>query len=162
MNLIGRKFGRLEVIANANNKGYVVCKCDCGNICTIRADCLTRKKHQVSCGCYRREIARITGSRVIHQNSKGRLEKIAKYGTNISAILKDTPNANNKSGYKGVWYNAARGVYESYISFGGKKHNLGCYRNLQDAVKARKVAEDRYFKPIIDAIIQENAQRIGA
>lgn len=62
MNLIGRKFGRLRVIANASRKGYVVCKCDCGNIHEVRACSLTKRKQPtVSCGCYRREVVSITG-----------------------------------------------------------------------------------------------------
>ena len=43
MNLIGKRFGRLEVVSNANKHGYVSCKCDCGNFKDIRATSLTKK-----------------------------------------------------------------------------------------------------------------------
>lgn len=53
MNLIGQRFGRLEVVdADAVRKGYVICKCDCGNTKSIRATQLTQTRCPTrSCGC---------------------------------------------------------------------------------------------------------------
>lgn len=143
MNLIGRKFGRLRVIANASRKGYVVCKCDCGNIHEVLACNLTKRKQPtVSCGCYRREVVSITGKNNIHKNSAKRNAINEKYGTNVAMISNTNPPRNNKSGHKGVWYDPVHGVYQAYIGFQHKKYALGTYKNLDDAVKARQEKED--------------------
>lgn len=59
-NLTGKRFGRLVVIKKADppegkeNITWWVCKCDCGNICTIRAKSL-KSGDTKSCGCLHRE-----------------------------------------------------------------------------------------------------------
>lgn len=59
--LTGNKYGKLTVLerdfSNARNKKkavYWFCKCDCGNIKSVRADHLKAGKTQ-SCGCFRTE-----------------------------------------------------------------------------------------------------------
>jgi hypothetical protein len=52
--LTGRRFNRLLVLEYAGSKGhkhYWKCRCDCGNIKTIRADSLKGGRYK-SCGCY--------------------------------------------------------------------------------------------------------------
>jgi predicted hydrolase (HD superfamily) len=48
---------------------------------------------------------------------------------------------NNKSGYNGIFW------YEKYkywqVQCG--RHHIGQYKNLKDAIKARKIAESQYF-----------------
>lgn len=59
-NLIGQKFGRLTVIERhitEDNKVYWKCKCDCGNIVTIRPDSL-KSGHTKSCGCLQKETVK--------------------------------------------------------------------------------------------------------
>lgn len=55
-NLKNKKFNRLKVIEYDKHKGgsYWVCKCDCGNITSVRAGSL-KGGHTKSCGCARRE-----------------------------------------------------------------------------------------------------------
>lgn len=71
--LTGRRFGRLTVIAETDERrnGAVMwlCKCDCGNYTTVRANHLKRGG-VMSCGCYNRDI--ITR----HGLSKTRLHSI--------------------------------------------------------------------------------------
>lgn len=54
-NLTNRRFWKLLVIKLAfskNKKTYWECKCDCGNICNVSQQALTRKiKPRKSCGC---------------------------------------------------------------------------------------------------------------
>jgi hypothetical protein len=56
-NLVGKRFGKLVVLAysGAASRGRTKweCKCDCGNIKIIMADSLSGNK-TVSCGCYRK------------------------------------------------------------------------------------------------------------
>lgn len=53
-NLVGRKFGKLIVLSQdtsrESNFSYWVCRCECGNIKSIRGTSLTSGK-QISCGC---------------------------------------------------------------------------------------------------------------
>lgn len=60
MKNIGKKFGRLTVLSIdkiVNKRKYYLCKCECGNIKSIRSDSLTSGKTQ-SCGCLNKEVSR--------------------------------------------------------------------------------------------------------
>jgi len=55
----GIRFGRLVVIQRQMKKGthwYFLCRCDCGNETSVRADHLRTRKIR-SCGCLHREAA---------------------------------------------------------------------------------------------------------
>ncbi len=64
--LTNQKFGRLTVIerdTETTKKGvYWKCKCDCGNITSVRSNCLTSGDTK-SCGCYYRETRQATGKK---------------------------------------------------------------------------------------------------
>lgn len=88
---VGKKYGRLTVIerAGSNASGYALwkCKCDCGNECIARGDCL-RSGQTKSCGCLRKEAINIVahhGYRRTHidetGNRYGRLTVIRRGGT---------------------------------------------------------------------------------
>lgn len=58
LNLMGQRFGRLEVIAPAPNKNgrtAWLCKCDCGNEIEVITKSL-RDGNTSSCGCLHKEI----------------------------------------------------------------------------------------------------------
>ena len=50
----------------------------------------------------------------------------------------------NKSGARGVWV-TKKGKYHAVISVNNKRHCLGTYEKLEDAVSARHEAEMKYF-----------------
>lgn len=62
VNLIGKRFGRLEVIApappivyyNGRKRTAWSCLCDCGNVCTVVA-CSLKSGSTTSCGCVKIE-----------------------------------------------------------------------------------------------------------
>ena len=59
LDLVGSRFGRLVVLEKSQNKSkwgeiFWLCKCDCGNTKTVRANQLTRGVTK-SCGCLQRE-----------------------------------------------------------------------------------------------------------
>lgn len=60
--LTGKKFGRLTVIGlddeRSSRRTYFWCKCDCGNIKSVRSDSLLSGKIR-SCGCLKKEQDRI-------------------------------------------------------------------------------------------------------
>ena len=157
MDLTGRRFGRLVVVSKTLRNGYVLCQCDCGNQKEIRATSLTKQNHPTrSCGCIQREIAGIIGTATVAENTKRRIETDVRYNTNFGVIEQDKPPVNNRSGKKGVCYNARRNLWEAYISVHRKKINLGRFAKYEDAVKARQCAEEEYFLPLIE---QKNTQQ---
>ena len=152
MDLLGNKYGRLTVTDNAQRKGYVVCRCECGNSLEVRATSLTKKKEPTrSCGCLHREVVRQIGAHNIAENSKDRLTTDIRYNTNFGVIEQDTPPVNNTSGKKGVWFNKSRNRWEAYINVHNKRIHLGRYEKREDAEKARVKAEEEYFRPLIEA-----------
>lgn len=59
---IGDKVGRLEVIGKSdkigkNSERYLICKCDCGNICEVASNHLAGHTTR-SCGCLARQVAK--------------------------------------------------------------------------------------------------------
>lgn len=153
MDLTGRRFGRLVVSPEPSGRvGYVVCDCDCGNTAVIRASSLTKSKNPTqSCGCVRKEIVSKIGKKTIKSNSERIIATNMRYNTNFQIIESTTPNSRNKSGYKGVWYDPKRGVYEAYIGLHKKKICLGRFKHIDDAINARKAAEEELFAPLIAA-----------
>lgn len=56
---------------------------------------------------------------------------------------------NNHTGYVGISQDK-HGCYVASITIKKKRIYLGYFKNLEDAIKARKRAEEKYHKPIID------------
>jgi hypothetical protein len=63
IDLTGKRFGRLLVVARAENgrggRRRWVCVCDCGNTTTVFGHCLRRRDATRSCGCLAREQTRV-------------------------------------------------------------------------------------------------------
>lgn len=86
---------------------------------------------------------------------KGRkvMDKVraAKAGAGLPHAL----NKNSTTGQKGVSYQKKLGTYRAYITINRKQIHLGSFATIEEAVKARKAAEEKYFKPMqekVDAI----------
>lgn len=72
IDLTGQRFGRLVVLARAENKGSKVqwlCKCDCGKLTITLGDSLRFGRTQ-SCGCRQREVARVLKTKYPNKNSR--------------------------------------------------------------------------------------------
>ena len=99
--LTNQRFGRLVVLERAENDKHSctcwVCKCDCGNIKTIRGNAL-RRGLTVSCGCYHKED--LTNRLTTHNASKTRLFREWQY------MKRRCYNPN----YKFYSYYGARGI----------------------------------------------------
>lgn len=95
-NLYGNKYNRLTVISEQpiirEKKTYWLCKCDCGNETTTRADQL-KSGHTTSCGCQKKESV---SAALIKRNTKDGLRFHPMY--NMWAKMKDRCcNEKNKS-----------------------------------------------------------------
>lgn len=145
IDLTGQVFGELYVVELSNRKGkdgtrLWMCECNCGNTIYLHGYSL-RHGHYRSCGC-KRDIKRDAGA-------KKHIESDRIDGTRKSA-LKSKLHKGNKSGYKGVAWIESRKKWRAYIGFKGKQIFLGNYDNKDDAIAARKKAEEKYHKPYLD------------
>lgn len=139
--ITGKRFGRLVVIKELGNR-KVLCKCDCGK------EKIINKSHLVdgdirSCGC------------LLRNQAKNNQEKYYQDGTYISALKNTEATSRSKSGVRGVCWHSGRGKWRASIGFKGKNYELGLFDDIHDAIKARKEAEDRFYKPVIDAFFEE-------
>ena len=78
INLLGERFCRLLVIAEAGNDGHGhaqwICKCDCGNLTHPITSYDLRKGKSKSCGCLQKDVSR---KRILtHGQTKTRLYRI--------------------------------------------------------------------------------------
>lgn len=150
-NIKGKKFGRLLVLEGTDKRskwnGSVIwkCKCNCGNITYASAGDLVDGAVR-SCGCLQKEGVSERGkesaSNLINYNKKYNLIE----GTNIQIITREEPSKNNTSGIIGVFWDKDSQKWRATISFKNKTHYLGRYENKEDAIKARKQAEEKLHK----------------
>ena len=84
--LTGKKFNMLTALyideeKTINGNVYWVCKCDCGNIKSVKASSLTRKRGIKSCGCLK-HVPHVTNSKKIDMIGKrfGRLLVVEEKG----------------------------------------------------------------------------------
>lgn len=134
LDLTGQRYGKLVVIGPAENIGTRtawLCRCDCGQETVIRSNRL-RSGHTSSCGC---------GAPGSGAGPRG-LTYID--GTCVEMLRAKTVRRNNTSGVPGVDWVARKQRWRASICFKGKRYYLGSYRSFDDAVKARKEAEEQF------------------
>ncbi len=141
--LTGMRFGRLTVIEPApkekkEDRTSWVCRCNCGNICVCSSLYLKRGSTK-SCGCLRED----------HQREAIKTSVHVVDGTCIEKISSKAMFSNNTTGTRGVYRNGA-GKWKAAIGFQGKVYNLGTYADYDDAVAARKEAEENLYVPFLE------------
>lgn len=151
VNLKDRVFGRLKVIERVvDNPHYVVCECECGTICTVRASNLTKAFNPTrSCGCLRREKSRETGKRTLIMNSVHRDGMNKRFNTLFHMIENPKLHKNNTTGHRGVTLDKKTGKYKASIGLHKKLYNLGTYKTKEEAIVARLAAEEEMYAPLI-------------
>lgn len=139
MDLTGHRYGKLTVLQPAENidgRTAWVCLCDCGNKTVVKTYHL-RCGHTKTCGCQ-------------HTKSKDNpLGLTFVDGTCLEVLAGSAARGNNISGVRGVHWMAGKQVWRAEICFKGKRRYLGVYRNREDAVKARKRAEEELYEPFL-------------
>ena len=136
LDLTGKRFGHLTALAPAENVGSMtawLCRCDCGRE-TVVLTAHLRSGHSTSCGC----------------KPKGTFVD----GTCVELIRSKTVRRNNTSGVTGVEWMPRTNQWKAVIFFKGKRHYLGCYGKFEDAVKARKRAEEELFGRFLEEFSQ--------
>lgn len=146
---IGKRFGQLVVIryfGKCNGMHRWECQCDCGNT-TVVGQTLLQSGKTKSCGCLQAKIV-IDNMKFIDGTSVTLLEKAS--GRHLST---------NTSGYNGVYLNRRSGKWIAQIGFKGKTYYLGSFRVIEDAVKARREAEQRIYGEFLDWYYQTYSER---
>lgn len=137
----GMMSGRIEAIEPTNLRisGSVVwkCKCDCGNATLVGSRDIVSKRVQ-SCGCLRIEILN-------KERDKGNID-----GTRVDVLRSKKIRSDNTSGVKGVGLDTKTNKWRAIITFKGKKYYLGVYFKLEDAIKARKMAESEIHDRFVE------------
>lgn len=117
-----------------DSKGYVV-----------STDRKTRKTilfHRIITNCNDRFMPdHIHGKETRYDNRKSNLRIVTKQQNGMNSTLSE----NNTSGVTGVKWHSRDNVWESCITVNYKRIYLGRYHKFEDAVKARKEAEEKYF-----------------
>ena len=151
LDLTGQRFGKLIVLAPAENIGTRtawLCRCDCGQETVVTTQRL-RDGHRTSCGCDRALFGE-------PPSAIGRASLTYVDGTCVEMLRAKTVRRNNTSGVPGVEWWTRKKRWRSTICFKGKRHYLGSYTLFEDAVKARKDAEVRFH----DSFLQEYDQQM--
>lgn len=146
--IAGQRFGRLTAVERSDQ--YIVrknhskrfkwkCVCDCGTVVyrlpeKLRAD--------IDSSCDNCLIKDKVSAMV---ESAGFVE-----GTQLAKILNLKPTAANTSGVRGVIWNKHTQKWRAILVFQKKSHYLGEYKEFDEAVKARKKAEDEYFQSFLE------------
>lgn len=120
MDLTGQRFGKLTVLRpaeNINDRTAWVCRCDCGQETVVRSNNL-RSGRTRSCGG--------------HPNTA-----IAR-----KVMAAKRVRENDASGVPGVEWLPGKQQWKATISFQGRRYYLGVYPEFEDAVEARKQAEN--------------------
>lgn len=144
LNLTGQRFGKLTVLAPAENvkrRTAWWCRCDCGQetvVTTVRL----RDGHRTSCGCDKEHFGKPPAE-------IGRASLTYVDGTCVEMIRAGTVRCNNTSGVPGVDWVMRRRRWRASICFKGTRYYLGSYENFDDAVQARKQAEELLHQPFL-------------
>jgi len=142
----GKRYGRLIAIRQTEFRdlpGTTVweCQCDCGNSAFYSLNELNSGKAK-SCGCLYRESRK--------DCSKNRTDLVEE--TALSSLLAAKKiRSNNTSGTTGVHFDPKLGKWVAYISYRKKRYYLGVFQDVNDAVKARKRAEQKLHDPMIES-----------
>lgn len=103
-----------------------------------------RSGHVKTCGC---------------EAIKERLTFIA--GTCVEMIQSQTVRKNNTSGVPGVEWMESCQRWRATIGFKGKRIYLGRFKVLEDAIRARKEAEERLYVPFLEEFQEKNFEDKG-
>lgn len=144
VDLKGMKFGKLTAIEptskRENRKVIWKCQCSCENKTIVYVS--TRNLlagNIVSCGCVKKENALKTVDELETYSKMYRID-----GTDVR-LLGSKIAKNNTSGCKGVSWKKKQNIWVATITFKGKRYYLGGYHKKEDAIDARKRAEENIF-----------------
>lgn len=136
----GDKVGYWTIINNDGDRFR--CRCICGAERVIKHNIL-KSGRSLSCGC-RRSDHQIKGQKEGRELGQKISREVQKHGLSVMyAGFGRKENKNSGTGITGV--SVWRDKYRAYITVDKKQIHIGTFKKLEDAVKARKNAEEHYF-----------------
>lgn len=130
--LRGKRFGKLVAVEPVETKGpdgslRWKCHCDCGNETIVSSNKLLQKR-TISCGC-QQQLAAMSSKTFVD-------------GTCLEILFSPKIRTNNSSGHTGVSQRQSKWI--AYINVAKKRYFLGSYDDIEDAIAARKQAENEW------------------
>lgn len=86
----------------------------------------------------------------INRNPLDNRKENLRFLTHTANLINSKTPITNKSGCKGVTWRKDSNKWRAQITLNGKIISLGCFDLKEDAIKARKAAEEKYFKPLFE------------
>lgn len=135
---VGKKFNHLTLIKNLNridkhNSKLALFRCDCGNEKEL-VFTQVLSGEVTSCSCQNKGKNSNLSSSTVKRK--------------LLEFYKNNTQKNNSTGYTGISY--INNKYRVRIQVNHKSKHIGYFNDLQDAIKARKDSEEKYFKPILE------------
>lgn len=147
IDITGQRFGRLTAIkemgtTESGDKNWL-CQCSCGNKVVVRSYTL-RKGLTRSCGCLRRDLGKERFSKDERFLAKMGVSDsfVNENGITLASLHK---GIRNKSGVIGVSKEKKTGRWNARLYFKGRYVLLKTFDTFEDAVAARKKAEQKYL-----------------
>ena len=81
----------------------------------------------------------------INRNTLDNRKENLRLATMQQNAMNRSVQPNNTSGIPGVSWRKDRNKWRAFITINGKQKALGLYENKEDAIAARKLAEEKYF-----------------
>lgn len=149
LNLINQVFGLFKVIedtgeSDKNNSAIWKGECKCGEI-TYKTTANLTHDNCKSCGCLRKSIMKEKGP----ERARKYIKETMVNGVHVPSLNRDKANKNSKSGVKGVSWSKSRNKWIAQIYHQGKPFYLGRYTDIDDAIAARKEAEEEIKRNIL-------------
>ena len=142
--ITGNRYGSLVVlypVSKQREDGSAVvwrCRCDCGKETNVLQSSLVAGNKK-SCGCLKEKT---------QQSLSEQFEMVD--GTCVEWLRDRKRRTDNKTGCKGV-FRKKNGKYSASIGFKKKVFHIGTYETLDQAVEARKEAEDQIFGSFLES-----------
>jgi hypothetical protein len=151
--IVGKRFGQLTVMdvhvgqirrgAGSIQTAVALCRCGCGRTTEIPVNRLLQGGAKQCAECARKVLE--TGHSLMIDSHKE--------GTSVYSILDNRSlNKNSTTGHRGVSilkpkkkYPDAPSYYRAYIYFRRTQYHLGIFKDIKDAIAARKRAEKEIY-----------------
>nr|DAM97391.1 MAG TPA: hypothetical protein [Caudoviricetes sp.] len=117
------------------------CKCHCGNIFYAEGYRIANSEIK-SCGCSKKVFRKEN-----LEKARNKLNSRFVNGTFLSLLNNEKMNKKNKYGHAGISKKGNK--YIARITIARKTMSLGSFDTLEEAIKVRKQAENKYYAPIL-------------
>lgn len=150
--LTGKVFGELTVLGRSDKRGsrgarttpMWECRCSCGEITYKATDTLTNPERSMCRRCAE-----------LYAAASARAEAGFVEGTQIGKLRMDDAPVDSFTGVRGITYDAKKNLYRVRLRFRRKTYSLGYYTNLEDAIKARRRAEEEFFGKFLESLSED-------